>query len=370
MATLSRVSVPGLEGVSISRAGIEEDHLTVCPLPEEPLASTFRRASEAVLESEAKVVKMDVLGALAEHPTGIRCLEEAFGVVEWPVTWVEGGSCGRSVIAGIQIQAVRRAAVETVLLSDRPAGRVFEDEEARYCILGNITPDDASADRGTQARQVLEKLETALGLAGMGITDVIRTWFHIDRILQWYPEFNVQRTRFFEEKGVFDALVPASTGIGAANPDSAALLAGAVALKPRSSAVSVRKVGSPMQCEATAYGSSFTRAVEVVSSDLRRVLVSGTASINRDGNTVHEGDVRGQIGLTLEVVSKMLAPLGMGLSDATRAVAYFKNRADADLLEDFIPRGGGNRLPLLTAHDEICRDDLLFELEVDAVTCL
>lgn len=47
----------------------------------------------------------------------------------------------------------------------------------------------------------------------MDFSHVIRTWFYNNRLLDWYEEFNRARDTFFESRGVFDRLVPASTGL-------------------------------------------------------------------------------------------------------------------------------------------------------------
>ena len=65
-------------------------------------------------------------------------------------------------------------------------------------------------------------------------------------------------------------------------------------------------VPSPLQCPALDYGSSFSRAVELVAGDHRRLFVSGTASISPEGHTLHVGDVDAQVARTMEVVEAML----------------------------------------------------------------
>ena len=76
-------------------------------------------------------------------------------------------------------------------------GSVFEDEDFRFCILGNMRPEDLSASRSAQAESVWKRMEMALKAAGMEFTDVVRTWFFVDRILEWYGDFNAVRSRFF-----------------------------------------------------------------------------------------------------------------------------------------------------------------------------
>jgi enamine deaminase RidA (YjgF/YER057c/UK114 family) len=200
----------------------------------------------------------------------------------------------------------------------------------------------------------------------MELTDVARTWLFLDNILSWYGPFNKERREIFEAFHVFDHCVPASTGIGAANPHRAALLAGAWAVQPADASVALHPVESPLQCSARDYGSCFSRAVEISAPDLRRLLISGTASIAPDGATEFAGDIRRQIARTMEVVEAILASRGMGWQNASRATVYLKDAADAWAFSDCLEEQE-LVLPVLVTEATVCRDDLLFEIEVDAL---
>lgn len=366
-AALCREMLPGLEVVTLSRQGLAEVFLTCRPRPGEETEPLFERFSRVLQEREARILKQTVFGACSAHAAAQQALTRAWGVVDWPITWIEGLPCTDSEVAGIQAHAVVGAPVETLYQGGRAVGRVFSDQLARYCILGGILPFTLTSDRPTQARQVFEGLEAALKSAGMECTDVVRTWLFLDRILDWYGEFNPVRTRFFAERQLFDALVPASTGIGGANADGAALVAEAFAVQPFDHRVHAQEVVSPLQCPARAYGSSFSRAVEVASPGVRRLLISGTASIEPGGRSAHEGDIDAQVDLTMRVVEAILVSRGMGFGDVTRAIAYVKHAADAPALARYCGARGIPAFPLILAQDDVCRDELLFEIEVDAI---
>jgi enamine deaminase RidA (YjgF/YER057c/UK114 family) len=104
-----------------------------------------------------------------------------------------------------------------------------------------------------------------------------------------------------------------------------------------------------------------------VAPDCRRLLVSGTASIAPGGQTAHVGDPRRQIELTMEVVEAILRAREMTLADTTRATVYFKSAADLPLFAAWCARHSCDTLPAVHACCDICRDDLLFEIELDAL---
>jgi hypothetical protein len=163
-------------------------------------------------------------------------------------------------------------------------------------------------------------------------------------------------------------MVPASTGIGASNPSGTALVTAVLGIKAKNENVKIQAVPSPLQCSAIDYKSSFSRAVEAELSDHRRLYVSGTASISPRGETIHIGDPRKQIACTMEVVKAILNSRNMDWSNTTRGIAYFKNGVDTGLLAEYCRDHGLPPLPIAISQSDICRDDLLFEIELDAIS--
>ena len=77
-----------------------------------------------------------------------------------------------------------------------------------------------------------------------------------------------------------------------------------------------------------------------------------------------------QVELTLDVVHAILASRGMDWKDVCRGIGYFKRLADAPALDRALAARGIAPLPLISANTDICRDELLFEMEVDAVSAV
>ena len=351
---------PGVSYVKVPRGDLSEVFITVAggygfdPAEKsDSLAVALGNGGGAGIVS---VDRFDLVGCCGDEGQG-----------EWPVTCIHGKSTRDPHLSGAHIHTVLGAPVETVRLGPRAVGRIFEDAYARYCILGDIRPDDASLPATEQAYQAFEMMENALFAADMDFSNVARTWLYLDDLLDWYKEFNGVRDKFFRERGVFDGIVPASTGIGAANPQGTAIMAGAFAVQPKSPEVTIEPLPSPLQCAALQYGSSFSRALEVGTPDLRRLFVSGTASIYPDGKSAHIGDVDAQIDLTMQVVAAILESRGMGWGDVTRAIAYYKHAEDWTTFGKYCNAHSIPDMPVVIAHNDVCRDDLLFELEVDAI---
>lgn len=309
------------------------------------------------------VVAQLVFGGRGFHEAARARMDRA----EWPLLWLQGDVCSGAGVSGAQTLVLDGLRPRRIVLDGRVIGSSWSDSDADYCFLAGVLPADLAANRRDQTRSCFERIEAALGQAGMDFSHVVRTWLFLDRLLDWYDEFNAARTVFFQSRGVFERLIPASTGIGAANPDGAALACGALAIRPRHSGVFVQKVVSPLQRPATEYRSSFSRAVEAVFPDHRLLIISGTASIASDGKSMFADDVVQQIHRTLDVVEALLKSRQMGWEDTTRAVGYFHDIRDLPLFEACCREREISPLPLTPAHATVCRADLLFELELDAV---
>jgi len=216
-----------------------------------------------------------------------------------------------------------------------------------------------------QTLGMFEHAERMLRRAGMEFSDVVRTWIHLRHMERDYPELNRARREFFAARGIQP--VPASTGIGG-DPASEAhdLCLGVYAVK------SVRPVArtvmsSPTLNEATEYGADFARGMRVVQSNDVTLLVSGTASIDEHGRTVHAGDLDGQVARMVTNIAALLERQGATVEDVVSAITYLKHPADAGRLRQRLREAGFGGFPHALVAAQVCRPDLLCETEAIAV---
>jgi enamine deaminase RidA (YjgF/YER057c/UK114 family) len=270
-------------------------------------------------------------------------------------------------IVGVQVHAVAGVnRPEAVRIDGRTCGRVLRTAGGVYLTLSGIT-GGKSGDRIKQAMAMFEKAESALKQFGGDFTHVSRTWMWLGDILSWYDEFNAVRNQFFTERGLIGKgsrqSMPASTGIGLGlgaskqfGMDLTAVLA------PKDSIKFLAAIGK-QQC-ALNYGSAFSRASQANSPAGKTVFVSGTASIDEKGATTHIEDARGQIEATIENARAVLRDTNCRDGDVVQTVAYCKTTEVEDVFEEFKNRF---RWPWVMVIGDICRDDLLFEIEAAAL---
>jgi len=127
--------------------------------------------------------------------------------------------------------------------------------------------------------------------------------------------------------------------------------------------------------EAFAYAkpSSFSRGMRIDLNGLTILLISGTASIDENGVSVHIGNFRAQMRRTLDNITGLLASEGCTWHDIVRTSCYLRD-IDRDYDEfnqertAFFAEQGLDPLPASTGiQAKLCRPELLVEIEAIAM---
>jgi len=354
-AILSRQTILPMDVVTLHRSVGQEFFVTAVPTATTSVESCLNQAMEYVKEQGAQVLSVDIHAC---EPS------ESPDLPDCPTTFLTGSV---PPLEGVHVWAIRGPQVRLLKQAGRVIGSCWEDAHGQYVRLAGVIPQDASIPEEAQASEVLEIIKSTLAGCGLDFSHVVRTWFYNDRITAWYPAFNRARTAFFKDNRVFEGLVPASTGIGSSNIHGTALVAGLLAIRPKEGAIQVAPVVSPLQRPALEYGSSFSRAVEVSFPDHKRLIVSGTASIDPEGRTCHVGDPVGQTDLTMRVVDRILTSRDYTWSEVTRSIVYLKQAAYRESFEGYLRQHQMPAFPAVLIRNDVCRDDLLFEIECDAI---
>ena len=369
-AQITRHLTLGLYETLLCRDNSLEVFATITPLPHENLLGMLARLVQRMHQHNTSIVALTLFNGSAQREAAIVHLTQLLGPITFPITWLESEGAVQPHPVGVEVHALRGPSIQTLRLHNRVVGCAWEDDFARHCELGDLRDENTAREPAGQCQKVFGDMVAALAQTDMTFKDVYRTWFRNRDILAWYREFNLVRTTFYNDIKVFDGILPASTGISTTNPYDAALIAGLWAMVPKSSSPTPAQayaVDSPLQDSACKYGSSFSRGVEVNLINHRRLTISGTASIDPAGKTVHVGDVGAQIDLTMRVVHAILQARSMDWCDVSRAIAYFRHPAEMPAFARWHKANHLVPLPILITNHTVCRDDLLYEIELDAV---
>ena len=127
--------------------------------------------------------------------------------------------------------------------------------------------------------------------------------------------------------------------------------------------------------EAYAYAkpSSFSRGMRIDLNGLTILLISGTASIDEYGKSVHIGDFRAQMRRTLANITGLLESEGCTWHDIVRTTCYLRDiDRDYEAFNEertlFYKEQGLDPLPASTGiQAKLCRPELLVEIEAIAM---
>jgi 2-iminobutanoate/2-iminopropanoate deaminase len=150
-----------------------------------------------------------------------------------------------------------------------------------------------------------------------------------------------------------------------------------IAAREKSHKLVARKAVSAPQVLNEAYNyakpSSFSRALRLDIKGVTILLISGTASVDEYGRTVHPGDFRAQTWRTYRNITGLLEAEGASWKDVVRTTCYLRDierdyEAFNEIRTQFFKEQGLDPLPASTGIQAIlCRPDLLIEIEAIAI---
>src|SRR5258708_10331346 len=119
--------------------------------------------------------------------------------------------------------------------------------------------------------------------------------------------------------------------------------------------------------------SSVSRGMRIDINGLALLLISGTASIDENGQSVHIGDFKAQLQRTFDNITGLLASEGCTWHDIVRTTCYLRDiDRDYDVFNlertRFFKEQGLDPLPASTGiQAHLCRPELLIEIEAIAM---
>lgn len=224
-------------------------------------------------------------------------------------------------------------------------------------------------DPAQQTLGILEQYDVRLGAWDSTLADhVIRTWFFVRDIDLNYHGFVGARREFFAAHGLTaDTHFIASSGIEGRRAEAGvriALDAWAISgVRPEQ----IRFLCALEHLSPThRYGVTFERGAAVSWRDRRHIILSGTASIDRDGNILHPGSLEKQCERTIENIDALLANAGAARSDLMMLIVYVRDVSDFELAGRLVrERIAG--VPFVVVKAPVCRPGWLIEIEGMAI---
>ncbi|MGO9109343.1 MAG: dioxygenase [Thermoguttaceae bacterium] len=259
-----------------------------------------------------------------------------------------------------------------------------------WCHCAEVVPQNGTGSVYDASLDAFQQIRALLGSVNIRFDQVIRTWLYLGGIVedegpeQRYKELNRARTDFFEDihfladrlpPGRNGRVFPASTGIGT---EGRRVMMSAIALATDRKDIVAVPLENPRQTSAFDYAQhyspktpKFSRAMALSCGNYATILVSGTASIT-NSETRHLGDAVAQTCETLDNIRALisednlchhgLSGLGASLEGLGLVRVYIKREEDYAKVRTACENRLGE-LPTIYAMADVCRPDLLVEIE-------
>ena len=290
------------------------------------------------------------------------------------ITCLGQSPCRAGVDIEMQIYAIIPASPDAVNVETLPAPhqdisiKLVEIGRARHLFVNNATdpPVNGAPSRfRDHSDRMFRTVAKILAEHGASFSNVLRTWIYLARVDADYPEVNSSRDTFFQQEKI--ERFPASTGIGARTHSTTTKCALDVyaLLNPEISQIEI--MTAPTLNEAAEYGASFSRGIKMTLSESTYLFLSGTPGVDENGAVTGAGNVRAQMERMLLNVEELLRAQGASWNDLTHAVTYLKSPDQLELFEDLCAQRGIDDVPHSIVCAELCRPDLVSEMEAVAV---
>ena len=245
-------------------------------------------------------------------------------------------------------------------------------------------------DTRRAAEAAFDQMRAILEAEGMSLNNLVRQWNYIGNILeikdsfQNYQVFNEVRSEYYQKYRTVHGY-PAATGIGmklgGVSIDFCAVMA--------NEALLVKPIENPNQVNAYEYGQQvlkgiagegksvkhppqFERALLLTRKVRSTLFISGTASIIGQ-DTIGIDDVEKQTEVTIENINKLTDQKRIGKTSDNNDIewgkfillrTYVKNKDDFSKVRSICSEKFPG-VPLIFIESNICRDNLLVEIEAE-----
>jgi enamine deaminase RidA (YjgF/YER057c/UK114 family) len=348
---------------------------------------------QAVMEEEGtrgSIVHQAVFFRKLDQLEDIRRIIKRFYGDELPATsYIPQPPCNGKLLA-IEALGVGRESggVEIKRVTDQVVVTSHDGITWTHC--ANIVPETQSQAVYERSVDAFEQMRRQLSDQGVPFENIVRTWLYLGDIVgpegatQRYIELNRARTDFFKDmhfltaftpRGLNGWVYPASTGIGTEGRN---IIMGCIGITVDKEGIVILPLENPKQTSAFDYGCEyglkspkFARAMAVAGQESATIFVSGTASIT-NSETQHVGDPGKQTEQTLDNIAALISAdnfenhgiraMGATLDDMAFVRVYVKNQEDYAVVREVCETRLGE-LPAIYAIGDVCRPDLLVEIE-------
>ena len=237
-----------------------------------------------------------------------------------------------------------------------------------------LTEEEAKGKNSYEQTRLLfnKYLKTIEGTDMTMERNLVRTWIYVTNIDVNYQGVVEARNDIFDKEGLTaDTHYIASTGIGGATPVRHAAVAIDFLTVPNIKEEDKKYLQALEHLNPThEYGVAFERGTRLTlplhpegsQQFKQQYFISGTASIDKHGDVVYEGDIVRQTGRLLENIGALLKDGDATMNDIRYFIIYLRDITDYHtveiLMNQFYPQ-----IPHIIVEAKVCRPGWLIEME-------
>ena len=253
-------------------------------------------------------------------------------------------------------------------ISNQPPSTVVTHNGYRHIWTMGLTNTTADTSYMQTWETLLAYIDTLKQFNATLEANCLRTWFFVRDVDTQYNGLVKSRRECFAEQGLTsDTHYIASTGIGGTPADPKAIIQlGAYAITGLAPGQQSYLYAPTHLNRTSDYGVTFERGTLVRYGDRNHAYISGTASIDNQGQVLHTGDIRLQTHRMWENVEKLLEEGGMTYDDVMQIIVYLRDGADYQLVDQMFREKFPN-IPYVVTLAPVCRPTWLVEMECIAV---
>ncbi len=228
---------------------------------------------------------------------------------------------------------------------------------------------DPNGDSYQQTKTLLERYENDLKCFDANIEqNCIRTWFFVRDVDTQYAGMVKARKENFIEQGLTENThYIASTGIGGLPANTHAIVQlGTYALTGFAPDQQRYLYAASHLNPTYEYGVTFERGTSLHFGDRDEIYISGTASINNQGEVMYVGDIVKQTQRMWENVEALLNEGEASFDDVAQMIVYLRDMGDYSVVKQMFDDRFPN-VPRVITLAPVCRPTWLIEMECIAI---
>lgn len=248
---------------------------------------------------------------------------------------------------------------------------IITANEQQKQLLNALRLTDEEAGTKNVYEQTLRLFEMYIDAAKVARTEMkthlVRTWIYVADIDTNYGSVVKARNDIFSRHGLTpETHFIASTGIGGYSAIRQAKVAIDFLTYPDIKEHDKKYLQALNHLNPThEYGVAFERGTRVNLGDEQEYFISGTASIDKNGNILHIGDVKAQAIRLLDNIEALLKDGEATLEDVNYFVIYLRDPSDYSIVDEYM-QNRFPRTPRVIVYAKICRPEWLIEMECTA----